>query len=336
MKNYDELSEFLETKSGEEKAQFLRECNSPLLKSLILAVDQGDSQGFEEAAIENKDQYVDFVNRFNHASIKKILLVSNLEIAKVLIYAHEAEKAIYVLESLQLDGSALLSLFEEITKTSPIAPFYNVKDQKLEFPEEMNPYLYLKPVVHMKHDDDFDLLSSVTDRIPMELISQGGKVMAVVKNNARNDVVSKKESIIAKLTMFASRVISSPYTKYAGAALAIGLVFMGSAEAADPNQGVVDALEKVGANWQESMSADAPSGCNFGVKVINKNALGITYRVDLGDYSVKTEYLKSGRVAESVNQSVLKLKEMKGCGLTKSEVIEMANKLQSLVKAHWH
>ena len=333
MKNYSELSQFLSTASKEEKEQYLKECSDVLLKNLILALESGEVSAFKESVLENLETYVPFIHKFYHQETHNILLFANIELVKTLVKAGEPKDTIIPLvKDLNLSGAELLNLVSELAKVDTINLTYNVPNQNYNLDSEVTPYIYLMPMLAIKHDDEFDLLCSVFNEVPMELISQGDMILAVVRNNARNEVEQKKESILNKISMICSRVVNSPVTKYAGVALALGLVMMGSAEASPKD--AVDYLEAANASLSQ-MGGEVPAGCEFGVKVLAKNGISINYEMQLGDYFVNVKYLKAGNVMENLEQTVSKLKEVKGCGLSKADAIEMANKSILMVKKLW-
>lgn len=333
MNNYLELREFLDSATKEEKEQFVGQCNNIFLKNLTLTLMGEDKKLFQETVLENLDSYLPFVHKFYHQEITNVLFFGNLELAKKMIKANEPkDKIVFVMNQMEIKGSQLLSFVEELVQKSPLELSYDVKNQSYALESAVAPYSYLMPMLSIKHDDEFDLLCSVMDSVPMEIISQGDHVVAVVKNESRQKVEENKDNIKTKVLMICSRVFNSPVTKYAGVALALGLVMMGSAEASSKD--AVDYIEAVN-NSLSQMGGDLPAGCEFGAKVIAKNGLGITYEVNFGDYSVSTQFLKAGNAYESVDQTVSKLKEMKGCGMSKADAVEMANKVHMTVKKLW-
>lgn len=333
MKNYNELKDFLEVASSQEKYDFLKECKEPLLPFLVLSLENGQSKHFHEAGLENLDEYFPFIMKFFHPEIKDIILIPHMKVLKNLILNKADPQLILQLkETISPSNNQVLSLIEELSGIHQFFANYNCKNAQLELDTSLLKYNYLLPAIHVHHDDDFDLMKSIFDNIKMDIIVKDDNFLAVVHNESRNQVEENKTSILNKISMIASRVISSPVTKYAGVALALGLVMTGNAEASTKD--AVDYLEAVNKSLS-SMGNDLPSGCEFGVKILSKNGLGINFEVKLGDYMVNTKMLKTGNIYESVDQTVYKLKEAKGCGLSKADAVEMANKMTTMVKKLW-
>ncbi len=333
MKNYNELKEFLDGATSQEKYDFLKECKEPLLPFLVLSIENGQSKHFHEAGLDNLDEYLPFLQKFFHDEIKDIILIPHVKVLKNLISLNADIQLITLLKDyINLSNQQLLSLIESLTGSSQISAVYNCKNNQLVLESSVLKFNYLIPHIHIHQDDDFDLMKSIFDEIKMDIIVKDDTFMAIVHNESRNQVEENKSSILNKISMIASRVISSPVTKYAGVALALGLVMTGNAEASSKD--AVDYLEAVNTSLS-SMGNDLPSGCEFGVKILSKNGLGINFEVNLGDYMVNTKMLKTGNIYESVDQTVYKLKEAKGCGLSKADAVEMANKMTTMVKKLW-
>lgn len=266
-------------------------------------------------------------------------MFANLNLAKAFIKAGEKKELILsILMPLNLSGIELLNLVAEVAQVSDLELTYHVKENNYSLSQAIAPYSYLMPMLAIKHDDEFDLMCSVFEDIPMEVISQGNHILAVVKNQARSAVAEKKDSLLSKLRMIVTRAANSPVTKYAGVALALGMVMMGSAEASSTD--AVNTMEAMNTALS-NMGGDAPAGCEFGVKFLgymktNTGLItGANYEVQMGDWQIVQKFTKLGNVSETLDQTIYKLKEFKGCGMSKSDALEMVEKIHTKVMAKW-
>lgn len=330
MNNFTDLKNFLEQASVEEKEIFLSK-QSGLLKALSLAILSGDFKDFQELALEEKDSYIDFVNKFYHQEIDSKLFFASKQLLFNLSQAQASlEYVLKVYNQLDLNEVEKLNLALSLSGEDSLDLEYYPKNKNYSLKANLKSLDFLLDKLVIKEDEELDLLSSVYDNIPMEVVVQGGVLMGVVKNNNRQNIEANKASLITKFSLIVSRIVQSPVTKYVGVSLALGLVLTGEASAS-----VTDAAEYLKAVNNSLSQMDVPTGCEFGVKIISKNSIGINYEVQLGDYISTTNYTKVGSFSENFEQNLYKLKEAKGCGLTKSDATEMASKVSKMVTKLW-
>ena len=330
MQNAQEIKDFLNSQaSNEEKARAIKELPE-LLASFVQALMSGENKEFYSKVKSSGEEYIAFIEKYYDFEFHNTLLFTDSYLVKLFARKNVfRDFSLSILADLNMSPLESLLLIQELTGKDPLPAVYISKDKKLGFEDTISQYIYLIPEIQVSEDDDLELVSSVMDEVPMELTIKDKSITAVVLNKARSQVEAKAEAIYNKAMTILTRIVSSPVTKYAGIALAIGVALTGTAEA-----GVGDAVKVIESANQslQPLMSDLPAGCEMGVKMISKNAFGITYEMEIGDYVVRTEYFKAGNVSEKMDQTLFKLKELKNCGFSKQDVLELAEKLQGTVK----
>lgn len=67
-----DLRQFLDISSKEEKEAFLKENSDLLLRNLIIAIESGEDGSFQEAVLENLDNYLPFFTSFITKTFTKL------------------------------------------------------------------------------------------------------------------------------------------------------------------------------------------------------------------------------------------------------------------------
>lgn len=325
MKNFNDIKDFLDANPSNKE---IGQISNPLVKALILAVKENETFELQALALEDMNNYLNFIENFTHIESNKFLFFSNFHLLTHLITTHNHELVkIY----LHYNPSSKLQIYQILESLNfDFSINYLVKENQLVLNNQLNKFKYLLDPIEISQSDELSLLKDVYDLIPLELSLQFDRFIVDLKKGV--SLLPQKDSIMTKFNLAVSRFAQSDATKYVGVALALGLAFMGEASA-----GVNEASDYINAvnNSLNQMQGDLPAGCEFGAKVISKNGLGMTYEVQLGDYVVNTKFTKLGNISETLDQTIYKLKEAKGCGLDKSDVSEMSKKITQMVSKLW-
>jgi hypothetical protein len=325
MKNFNDIKDFLDANPSNKE---ISQISNPLIKALILAVKENETFELQALALEDMNKYLNFIENFTHLESNKFLFFSNFHLLTHLITAHNHE---LVKTYLNYNPSSKLQIYQILESLNfDFSINYLVKENQLVLNNQLNKFKYLLDPIEIAQSDELSLLKDVYDLIPLELSLQSDRFIVDLKKGV--SLLPPKDSIMTKFNLAVSRFAQSDATKYVGVALALGLAFIGEASA-----GVNEASDYINAvnNSLNQMQGDLPAGCEFGAKVISKNGLGMTYEVQLGDYVVNTKFTKLGNISETLDQTIYKLKEAKGCGLDKSDVSEMSKKITQMVSKLW-
>lgn len=327
MKNFRELQEFLETASVDQRQAYLK--SAPVLEQGLVHALDGNHTFLMEAAQNDLTAYLAFVSQFYHDQCSKILLFNDLNLFTLLLkYQHHTFVRDYQAIH-QPSGQEIfycLSLLGVIWEMD-----YEVARKQNLIHESLRPYNYLLSVEVDLDNDEIKLLSSVMDTINLELFISGDKILARVKPQEEIKVAEKKQSWMDQISLIVSSMNPEP-SKYLGIALALGIGLLSSTDAHAGSKDAKDYLHKVD---QSLSKIDVPTGCQMGAKILASNGIGMTYEIQLGDFVVRTDFQKVGHISERTEQTTYKLKEQKGCGLSKSDAIEMATKVDKMVYKLW-
>lgn len=327
MKNFKELQEFLDTATLEERQSYLK--TAPVLvQGLVHALD-GNHSVLKDAAQNDLIEYLSFVNQFYHDQSSKILLFNDLNLFGLLL-KHQHHTLVKDYHGIhQPSNQEVFYCLSQLGITWEME--YDVDRKQKFLHDSLVPYHYLVPVEVDLDNDEIKLLASVMDTITLELFIVGDKILARVKPQEEIKVAEKKQSWIDQISLIISSMNPEP-SKYLGVALALGIGLLSATDAQAGSKDAKDYLNKVD---QSLSKIEVPAGCQMGAKILASNGIGMTYEIQLGDFVVRTEFHKVGNISERTEQTTYQKKEMKGCGLTKSDAIEMATKVDKTVYKLW-
>lgn len=327
IKNWNDLLDVVSSVKKQEEIPKLFEDQSQFLQKLALTIYHNDKLFIKEYAFQYLENYILEMKNFLNDDSFDFLIFKDVVFIKEL-FELEYELFMQLFERIELTPMQKLNLFNELKKSENSYLEFDISTDSLCFSGNSKLNILIEDV-RIEKDDDFELLSYVMDSIPMEIIPRDEDIFAVVLNKKRNEVAQNKETITTKLKTICARVISSPVTKYAGIAFALGLSLTGTAEASMVDAvGYVDALNQ---NLSQ-LAVDVPSGCNFGAEILSNNGFTMEFQVQLGDFLVETKVTDLGSTYKGLEQNVLKMEEMKGCGLSKEDVSQMAKQIASSIQ----
>jgi hypothetical protein len=327
MKNFKELSEFLDTASLAERHNYLK--SAPVFHQGVVHALDGNHSFLTQAAQNSWDDYLAFVSEFYHDNGAKILLFNDLNLFTYLL-KHQHHSLVQTYHNIhQVENNHIFNCLSNLGATWELELELDKNNPCLH--ESLRPYQYLIPLTINIECEELKLLSGVLDKISLELYIVDNKFATRIKPKEEVNVTEQRQSWLNQISLIIASLNPEP-SKYLGVALALGISVLAAPEA---QAGAKDAKEYLQRIDKALSQIEVPAGCQMGAKILSVNGIGMTYEIRLGDYVVRTDFHKVGHISERTEQITYQLKEQKGCGLSKADAIEMATKMDKNVMKLW-